>query len=141
VGQFESAGHFYRKRMTKDVIMRENWVSRVMAGSLVILTGASGGGKTGIALAIQATHPEFAVFHFDTIGVPSVEVMATFGSRHQPRGAWQRAMTLQWFERITPILKAGDSVLFEGQMRIAFIQEALATYDILNARVILVECE
>jgi hypothetical protein len=112
-----------------------------MAGSLVVLTGASGGGKTTIAVAIETMHPEFTVFRFDTIGVPSAEVMATFGAGHQPGGAWQRTMTLQWFERIAPILKVGDSVLFEGQMRIAFIQEALATYNILNARVILVECD
>ena len=112
-----------------------------MAGSLVVLTGASGGGKTTIALAIEKIYPEFTVFRFDTIGVPSAEIMATFGAGHQPGGAWQRAMTLQWFERIATILEAGSSVLFEGQMRIAFIQEALATYDILNARVILVECD
>jgi chloramphenicol 3-O-phosphotransferase len=112
-----------------------------MEGSLVVLTGASGGGKTTIALAIETMHPEFTVFRFDTIGVPSAEIMATFGAGHHPGGAWQRAMTLQWFERIAPILEAGDSILFEGQMRIAFIQEALATYDILDARVILVECD
>jgi hypothetical protein len=112
-----------------------------VAGSFVVLTGASGGGKTAIALAIERMHPEFTVFRFDTIGVPSAEVMATFGTGHQPGGAWQRAMTLQWFKRIAPILKAGGDVLFEGQMRIAFIQEALATYAISNARVILVECD
>jgi adenylate kinase family enzyme len=111
-----------------------------MAGSFVVLTGASGGGKTSIARAVETTHPEFTVLRFDTIGVPSADVIAAFGTGHQPGGAWQRAMTLQWFERIAPILKAGGSVLFEGQMRIAFIQEALATHDISNARVILVEC-
>lgn len=111
-----------------------------MAGSLVVLTGASGGGKTTIALAIGKMHPEFSVFRFDTVGVPSAEVMATVGTGHQPGGAWQRATTLQWFERIAPILKAERNVLFEGQMRIAFIQDALATYDISNARLILVDC-
>jgi transposase-like protein len=29
-----------------------------LAGSLVVLTGASGGGKTAIALAVEALHPE-----------------------------------------------------------------------------------
>ena len=106
-----------------------------------MLTGASGAGKTTIALAIEAMHPEFTVFRFDTIGVPSAEVMATFGVGHQPGGAWQRAMTLQWFQRITPVIKAGNGVLFEGQVRVAFLQEALATYGILNARLVLVECD
>ena len=112
-----------------------------MAGSLVVLTGASGGGKTAIARAIETVHPEFTVFRFDTIGVPSAEAMATFGAGHQPGGAWQRAMTLEWFKRITPVLKRGGKVLFEGQMRIAFIKEALAICDISNARVILVDCD
>ena len=44
-----------------------------------MLAGASGGGKTTIALAIERGHPEFLVFRFDTIGVPSPEVMAFFG--------------------------------------------------------------
>jgi adenylate kinase family enzyme len=112
-----------------------------MAGSLVVLTGASGAGKTTIAHTIERMHPQFTVLRFDTIGVPSAEVMATFGPGHQPGGAWQRAMTLRWFKRIAHILKSGDSVLFEGQMRIAFIKEALATHDIVGARVILVECD
>ncbi len=95
-----------------------------MTGSLVVLTGASGVGKTTIADVIEKRHPECAVFHFDTVGVPSAEIMATFGLGHEPGGAWQRAMTLQWFKRIGPVLKTGRAVLFEGQMRIAFVQEA-----------------
>src|SRR6516164_9524850 len=93
---------------------------------LVIMTGASGSGKTAIAEAIEADHPAISVFRFDTIGVPSAAVMATFGTGDQPGGAWQRAMTLQWLKRIAPLVAAGQTVLFEGQMRIAFIHEALA---------------
>ena len=52
-------------------------------GSFVVLTGASGSGKTTIAEYIAAAHPEIALFRFDTIGVPSAEVMATFGTGHQ----------------------------------------------------------
>jgi energy-coupling factor transporter ATP-binding protein EcfA2 len=112
-----------------------------MAGPFVVLTGASGVGKTTIAFAIEKAHPEYSVFRFDAIGVPSPEVIAGFGSGHEPGGAWQRAMTLQWLERIAPILVSGRPVLFEGQMRIAFIQEALAVHNISHARVILVECD
>ena len=109
--------------------------------ALVIMTGASGSGKTAIAEAIEVNHPSITVFRFDTIGVPSAEAMATFGTGHQPGGAWQRAMTLKWFERITSALAAGKSVLFEGQMRIAFIQEALTAFKIKDARVLCVECD
>jgi hypothetical protein len=70
------------------------------------------------------------VIFFDSVGVPN-----------QPGEAWQRAMTMAWMEKIRPILSAGRSVLFEGQMRIAFIQEALATAQIPNARIILIDCD
>ena len=112
-----------------------------MTGPFVVLTGASGVGKTTIALEIENSHPAYLVFRADTIGVPSAEVMATYGPGHEPGGAWQRATTLRWMERIAPLLASGRPVLFEGQMRIAFIREALAEQKITHARVILVECD
>jgi dephospho-CoA kinase len=111
-------------------------------GSLVVLTGASGSGKTTLAQRILQSFPAACeVFFFDSIGVPSVDVMKTWGDGHQPGGAWQRAMTLMWFERIAPVLATGKSVLFEGQMRIAFIQEALIASNITGATLVLVECD
>jgi hypothetical protein len=109
--------------------------------AFVILTGASGSGKTAIAEAIAKSRPSITVCRFDSIGVPSAEAMAAFGSGHQPGGAWQRAMTLQWFEGIAPMLDQGKSVLFEGQMRIAFIREALEASKIEKARVLCIECD
>ena len=81
------------------------------------------------------------MFRFDTIGVPSLEVMASYGTGHQPGGAWQRFETLRWIGRIAPILAEGKAVLFEGQMRIAFVQEALVLQGISHARIILLECD
>jgi hypothetical protein len=107
----------------------------------VVLTGASGSGKTTIAHRIEVEHPEITVFRFDTIGVPSPEIMATYGTGHQPGGAWLRAMTLEWFGRIAEVLPAGRPVLFEGQMRIAFVREALLAHGIESARIICVECD
>jgi predicted kinase len=109
--------------------------------ALVIMTGGSGSGKTAIARRIEERHPWITVLRFDTIGVPSAEVMATFGSGHQPGGAWQRAMTFKWLERIAPMVASGKTVLFEGQMRIAFIREALTASKIENARILCVECD
>lgn len=109
--------------------------------ALVIMTGASGSGKTAIAKTIEEKYPSITVLRFDTIGVPSAEVMATFGSDHMPGGAWQRAMTFRWFEKVAPMLAEGKTVLFEGQMRIAFIREALTASKIENARILCVECD
>jgi hypothetical protein len=116
-------------------------LSKISYMALLIMTGASGSGKTAIAKAIEENHPSVTVFRFDTIGVPSPEVMATYGDGYQPGGAWQRAMTLQWAEDIAPLLKTGHDVLFEGQMRIAFIQEALAIQGITDAKILCVECD
>lgn len=113
-----------------------------MAASLVILTGASGSGKTTLARAIEQTSPaQCEVLFFDSVGVPSPEAIEAFGEGHQPGGAWQRATTLQWIKRIAAMLRAGRSVLFEGQMRIAFVKEALALSGIEGARIVLVDCD
>jgi len=112
-----------------------------MQSRLVVLTGASGGGKTTLARAFEATRPDNTdVIFFDSVGVPSAEAMRAFGEGHQPGGAWQRAMTIRWMMKIAEFLRSGRSVLFEGQMRIAFVLGAFALAGISNARVILVDC-
>lgn len=106
---------------------------------LVVLTGASGSGKTAIADAIKIGLPGLAeVLHFDRIGVPSSEAMvAGWGSGE----AWQRAMTLEWMAQIADLPRSGRPVLFEGQMRPAFLREGLLAAGIAGARVILVDCD
>ena len=109
---------------------------------LVILTGASGSGKTTIAEQIERQHPKLArVFRFDSIGVPSSEErIARWGTGSGPGGGWQRAMTIEWLARIARDLGTLP-VLFEGQMRLSFIMEGLATAGIAQARIVLVHCD
>lgn len=114
--------------------------TRLVNSSLLILTGASGAGKTTLARAIQASLPNCEVLFFDSIGVPSAEVMATYDGDYGAGGGWQRAMTIQWMQRIAPLLKSGNKILFEGQMRIAFIEEAIAATGITDAHIVLVDC-
>jgi dephospho-CoA kinase len=106
---------------------------------LVVLTGASGSGKTAIAKAIKTRYPDLAkVFCFDEIGVPSLEeITAGWGSGE----AWQRAMTVDWMVRIAAADSQDRPVLFEGQMRLVFVQEGLRAAGIADARVILVDCD
>jgi chloramphenicol 3-O-phosphotransferase len=106
---------------------------------LVILTGASGSGKTTIADGIKTTCPGLVeVLHFDQISVPSCEVMVSgWGSSE----AWQRAMTLEWMARIAATNDQGVPVLFEGQTQLAFLREALDATGLTNAHVILVDCD
>ena len=106
---------------------------------LVILTGASGSGKTAIANAIKAERPRLAeVLHFDSVGVPSSEAMAAgWGSGE----AWQRAMTLAWMARIAGMSGRARAVLFEGQMRLAFVREGLLAAGIADFNPMLVDCD
>ena len=112
-----------------------------MTGSLIVLTGASGSGKTTLAKAIQERYPEECeVMFFDSVGVPSPEEMKKWGGP-DPGATWQRTTTLEWFRKLAPIRKTGRSVLFEGQMRLAFIHEALDVSEITAAHIVLVDCD
>jgi RNase adaptor protein for sRNA GlmZ degradation len=106
---------------------------------LVILTGASGSGKTAIADAIKVGHPKLAdVLHFDSIGVPSPEAMvAGWGSGED----WQRASTSAWMTRIAAMSDQRRAVLFEGQMRLAFLRESVAAAAIADFSVMLIDCD
>ncbi|NTF49078.1 AAA family ATPase [Rhizobium rhizogenes] len=106
---------------------------------LVILTGASGAGKTTIAEAIDRGHsPEIDVYYKDRIGVPSVqEMVGRFGSIE----GWQRAATFEWMARLSPLLPQGRSVLFEGQSRFSFLAEATERAGIMSYTSILIDCD
>ena len=109
---------------------------------LVILTGASGSGKTTIAERVEKEHSEqIRVFRFDSIGVPPPEErIARWGTVSEPGGGWQRAMTIEWLARIAREREVLP-ILFEGQMRLSFITEGLATAVIAEARIVLVHCD
>lgn len=112
-----------------------------MHGPFVILTGASGVGKTSIAQRIEELHPDITVYRGDSIGLPSEEIMQSYGPVEGPGGPSQRAFALYWIGVIAPTLAAGRPVLLEGSTRIAFLLEALALNGIPHARILLVECD
>jgi len=105
----------------------------------IVLTGASGSGKTAIAQAIASRYGEYVdVYHFDQIGVPPREQMiAKYGSGE----AWQRAKTHEWMAKIAAKHRTRGDVLFEGQMRCTFVLEAAAAAAIKKFALILVDCD
>jgi hypothetical protein len=107
--------------------------------TLVVLTGASGSGKTTLAQAIAMRRgDEIDVHFFDSIGVPSAEQMiAEYGSGE----GWQRAKTIEWMHRLAPPVQAGRNVLFDGQTRFAFLNEAIAAAGIVDFSLILGDCD
>jgi chloramphenicol 3-O-phosphotransferase len=113
--------------------------SRVPSMVFVILTGASGSGKTVIAEAVAVRHGEqVEVYHFDSIGVPPPEQM---NLSHGSGEAWQRAMTHQWTVRIASAPHSGRRALLEGQMRLSFVVEAAAAAGVTDYELVLVDCD
>ena len=106
---------------------------------LIMLTGASGSGKTAIARAFQSRYADrAAVLFFDSIGVPSPERMiAEFGSGQ----AWQRAMTIRWMAKIAASAHLHRCVLLEGQVRPVFLAEAVAAAGLNDHRIVLADCD
>jgi dephospho-CoA kinase len=111
-----------------------------MRTPFVILTGASGVGKTTIAQNIEDSYPEIAVYQGDRIGLPSEEILAGYGDTDEPGGPTQRGFALYWIGVIANELRVGTPVLLETQCRIAFLHEALTLHKVADARIILVEC-
>lgn len=105
----------------------------------VVLTGASGSGKTAIAEAVASRYAEHVdVYHFDLVGVPPLEQMiAEYGSGE----AWQRAMTFEWMVRLAAARHIGRRIPLEGQMRLSFVSQAAAAAGIGNCVLILADCD
>lgn len=62
------------------------------------MTGASGAGKTAAVRAIDARHIDgVRCFHFDSIGVPTVEVMER---DHGGSERWQASVANQWLMQL-----------------------------------------
>ena len=101
--------------------------------NLLILTGASGAGKTAIVKSLRqpAAAAGSEIFNFDSIGVPSPD----FGSGEN----WQRMKIVGWIQRIARALPE-HSIIFEGQMRISSLLEALKQANLPEAKIVLIDC-
>lgn len=104
---------------------------------LTILTGASGSGKTALVHLLRGKFSHLRCLHFDEIGIPSFEAMR---NSHGSVEAWQRAKTLEWIEKIPKIVPKDAYVVFEGQMRISYIKEALKIFNLMSANILLLDC-
>jgi mannose-6-phosphate isomerase-like protein (cupin superfamily) len=105
---------------------------------IVVVTGASGVGKTALVKALEARRlPDIGCYYFDSIGVPdSAEMTREFGSP----GGWQVAMTRRWIERLAANPDGVAVAVLDGQTRPAVVAEALRDIGSGSGRSILVDC-
>jgi adenylate kinase family enzyme len=105
--------------------------------TLFFLIGASGAGKTTAAKKLEESKISGLSFHyFDSIGVPSVEVMVKeYGSADE----WQRSKTIEWAQKVKNDLTS-TSVVLDAQTRPSFLEEACQKADIKNYAIILFDC-
>ena len=106
--------------------------------AILVLTGASGAGKTTLVTALQALGlPGVACYFFDSIGVPSPEEMArVYGGGEQ----WQAAMTEEWIARL---MRNDDGVcvaVLDGQVRPSVVKAHLERLSARNWQIVLADC-
>jgi uridine kinase len=104
---------------------------------IVLLTGASGAGKTTVTKALEHDLDKAAVFYFDDIGIPSTETMT---AQHGSPQNWQRCATHTWIERISQE-KNKDVVLLEGSFYPEFALEKLQELRLDNYLIICLSAE
>ncbi|MEK6733667.1 MAG: AAA family ATPase [Pseudomonadota bacterium] len=90
-----------------------------MLNRTILITGASGSGKTTILKALEKILPQeqTSTNYFDDIGIPSFEDMIKeYGSCEK----WQEAITHKWIEKLSKI-KDKKYIFLEGSFNPEFI--------------------
>jgi dephospho-CoA kinase len=89
---------------------------------IFFIIGASGSGKTTVIKALEKTSPpDFKIFYFDSIGVPSLEEM---NAKYNSPEEWQRIKTFEWVKKIKELFVSEINVILDGQIRPEFIEKA-----------------
>lgn len=108
------------------------------APAILVVTGASGSGKTATVCALEARAlPGVRCYYFDAIGVPPTAVMERqFGS---PDG-WQATTTREWIARLAADPDGADLYVLDGQTRPSFVRDAVERAGVAMVRIVLLDC-
>ena len=106
--------------------------------AILVLTGASGAGKTTLVTALRALGPPgVGCYHFDSVGVPSPEEMTRlYGGGEQ----WQAAMTEQWIARLMGNDDGVRVAVLDGQVRPSVVRHHMERLGARSWRIVLADC-
>lgn len=96
-------------------------------------------GKTTIVKTIQAntTNQGLAFFYSNAQGVPSIDEMLEQACSLK---RYQELLTYRHVKNITDNYSEFSTVIFEGQARFSFIEDACNIYDVRQYSIVLVDC-
>ena len=105
---------------------------------ILVVTGASGAGKTATVRALDARAvPGVQCFYFDSIGVPTAEVMERdYGGGEQ----WQASATAEWIARLGGLPASVRVAVLDGQTRPSFVFDSAARAASGTVHVVLLDC-
>jgi len=107
--------------------------------AILVVTGVSGAGKTSVVRCLEDRAPAAVrCFYFDSIGVPSVELMRRdFGSPE----AWQADATKRWIAHLMKETGSGTVSVLDAQVRPSLVRSALTAAQGFATRIVLLECD
>jgi hypothetical protein len=105
---------------------------------ILVVTGASGSGKTATVRALEARALSgVRCYYFDAVGVSNAEALERdFGS---PEG-WQAVTTRAWLDRLAADPDSADVYVLDGQTRPSFVRSAVERVHRATVRVVLLDC-
>ena len=110
-----------------------------MSPAILFVIGASGAGKTAAVHALEQQQLSgVGCYHFDSIGVPSAQVMEQeWGGGER----WQEQTTTRWIERLAANADRVEIAVLEGQTRPSFVQAAIERLGVRGSRIVLLDCQ